>query len=61
MISEIQGYFLKERDEAVGTLFASLMLDFFIEKLGPEIYNIGVLDAYKYFVDKTEDLLAIQK
>lgn len=61
MIGEIQSYFQKERDEEIGTLSASLMLDFFLEKLAPEVYNLGVYDAYKYFMDKTEDLLGLQK
>lgn len=37
MISEIQNYFYKEREEEVGDLAASLILDFFIEKLSGEI------------------------
>ena len=61
MIAEIQGYFLKERDEEIGNLSASLMLDFILEKLAPQIYNQGIYDAYKYFTDKTEDLLGLQK
>jgi uncharacterized protein (DUF2164 family) len=60
MICEIKGYFLKERDEEIGDLAASFVLDFFIEKLGLEIYNQGVYDSYKYMSDKIEDLLGIQ-
>ncbi|MCT4605367.1 MAG: DUF2164 domain-containing protein [Marinisporobacter sp.] len=61
MISEIKMYFLKERDEKLGDLAASLVLDFFIEKLGSEIYNQGVYDSYRYMNTQIEDLLGIQK
>lgn len=61
MISEIKRYFLSEREEDLGDLAAALLLDFFIEKVGPELYNQGVYDSYKYISEKTEDLLGIQK
>lgn len=41
-------YFLNERDDDLGDLAASLILDFFMEKLAPEFYNQGVYDSYKY-------------
>ena len=61
MIRIIKAYFLKERDEDLGDLAASLILDFFIEELGPHIYNQGVYDSYKYIGERTEDLLGILK
>jgi uncharacterized protein (DUF2164 family) len=61
MISAIKHYFLNERDEDLGDLAAGLILEFFLEKLAPEIYNQGVFDSYKFMGDKIEDLLGIQK
>lgn len=61
MLSEIKAYFLKEREEELGDLAARLLLDFFMEKLAPYVYNQGVFDSYKYMSDRTEDLLGIQK
>ncbi|MDD4237321.1 MAG: DUF2164 domain-containing protein [Desulfotomaculaceae bacterium] len=61
MISAIKTYFMKEREENLGDLAAGIILDFFIEKLAPEIYNQGVYDSYKYMNDRIEDLLGIQK
>ena len=61
MISEIQRYFDNERDEELGDLAAGLLVDFIIEKLGPEFYNQGVFDSYVYMNDRVEDLLGIQK
>ncbi|MEA4900482.1 DUF2164 domain-containing protein [Desulfitobacterium sp.] len=61
MILAIKTYFLKERDEDLGDLAASFILDFFMEKLAPHAYNQGVYDSYKYMSERTEDLLGIQK
>ncbi|WP_423230549.1 DUF2164 domain-containing protein [Oxobacter pfennigii] len=60
MINEVQKYFLKERDEDLGDLAAGLILDFFMEKLAPDIYNQGIYDSYQYMNEKVEDLLGIQ-
>ena len=61
MISLIKNYFLKERGEDLGDLASMMILDFFTEKLAPEFYNQGVYDSYKYFTERIEDLLEIQK
>ncbi|WP_160670161.1 DUF2164 domain-containing protein [Clostridium sp. C8-1-8] len=61
MISSIQEFFYNERDEEIGNLAASAVLDFFIEELSSEFYNQGISDAYKYITDRTEDLLGLQK
>ncbi|HCJ57344.1 DUF2164 domain-containing protein [Lutispora sp.] len=61
MISLIKNYFLKERGEDLGDLASTMILDFFTDKLAPEFYNQGVYDSYKYFTERIEDLLEIQK
>lgn len=61
LIKIIKVYFQKERDEDLGDLAALLILDFITSEIGPEFYNQGVLDSYRYINDKTEDLLGIQK
>ncbi|WP_278287335.1 DUF2164 domain-containing protein [Caloranaerobacter ferrireducens] len=60
MIGLIKKYFINERDEELGDLAASLILDFFIEELAPEFYNQGVYDSYQYMSGQIEDLLGIQ-
>lgn len=60
MISAIKTYFLNEREEELGDLATSLMLNFITEELAPEFYNQGVYDSYKYMNDRNEDLLSIQ-
>lgn len=61
MLKDIKIWFSKERDEDLGDLSSNLILDFFIEKLAPEIYNQGVYDSHEFLADKVEDLLGIQK
>lgn len=61
MISAIKTYFLNEREEELGDLASNLMLNFIVDELAPEFYNIGIQDAYKYMSDRSEDLLALQK
>lgn len=60
MIGAIKKYFLNEREEDLGDLAATLILDFFIEKLGPEIYNQAIQDAYMYMNEKIQDLFEIE-
>lgn len=61
MIAGIQHYFLQEREEEIGDLAAGLMLDFIVENLAPEFYNMGVGDSHHYMRDAAEDLLSIRK
>lgn len=61
MISVIKDYFYNEREEEIGDLAASMLLNFITEELGPEYYNQGITDAYRYMNDRAEDLLGLQK
>ena len=61
LIRNIKIYFENERDEDLGDLAASMVLDFIIKDMAPYFYNQGVLDAYKYLSDRVEDVLSIQK
>ncbi|WP_350343279.1 DUF2164 domain-containing protein [Proteinivorax tanatarense] len=61
MLEDIKHYFKNERDEELGDLAAGLILDFFVEKIGPEMYNQGVYDSYQLMSDRVYDLLAMQK
>lgn len=61
MISEIKHFFQIERDEDIGDLAADIVLDFILEKLSPKFYNRGLADAHDYFLERTEDLLGLQK
>ena len=56
MIKRLQGYFLEEFDEELSAFRAEGVLDFFLESLGPSVYNQGVEDARIYMNRKLEDL-----
>lgn len=60
MISQIIEYFGKERDEEIGYLAASLILDFVSENLGPLFYNQGVKDSIAFMSDKVEDMYGLE-
>jgi len=55
-IKKIQDYFLTERDEDLGIIAASEILDFFLEDLGVKIYNQAVLDSKLFVSRKMDDL-----
>jgi len=61
MTHMIQTYFEQEQDEQIGSLQAMLILDFFLEKLAPQIYNQGIEDAHTYMSTKLDDIFEIQK
>jgi uncharacterized protein (DUF2164 family) len=61
MITSIKDYFSTERDEEIGDLASSRILDFIIDELAIEFYNQGVYDSYKYMTRSIDDLLSIQK
>ncbi|HEY5213754.1 MAG TPA: DUF2164 domain-containing protein [Acidobacteriaceae bacterium] len=44
-IASIQRYFEENFPEPVGDLPAGLLLDFFIDEVGPVIYNRAIADA----------------
>ena len=60
MVERIQNYFSNEREEEIGNLAATLILNFVVKELAPGFYNQGVQDAYRYMTERCEDMLSIQ-
>lgn len=60
MVLLIKEYFLKERDEEIGDLAASLFLDYLIEKLAPYFYNLGIQDCVGYMQERLDDLYGLE-
>ena len=56
LIEAIQAYFRDRHDDDIGELKASLVLDFFVERLGPPVYNQAIKDAHAFIQDKLIDL-----
>jgi len=44
-IASIQRYFEENISEPIGDLAAGLLLNFFVEEIGPAIYNQAIADA----------------
>ena len=44
-ISSIERWFQEERQERVGNITASALLGYFLEEIGPSIYNQAVADV----------------
>lgn len=51
--------FLDDFDEEISDFKADQILDAFIEKLVPEIYNTAIQDMKAYLINQLEDLDAI--
>jgi len=56
LIHSIRRYFLEERDEEIGDLQCGFLLDFFVEEIGPSIYNQALRDAQLRVQDAVADL-----
>ncbi|WP_163103083.1 DUF2164 domain-containing protein [Peribacillus alkalitolerans] len=65
MISDIQTFFLHERDEELSRFVAENILDFFKETIAPHYYNAGIRDSQKLVEDRMvgieEDLHSLKR
>ncbi|HUB50718.1 MAG TPA: DUF2164 domain-containing protein [Terracidiphilus sp.] len=61
-IASLQRYFKENQPEPIGELPAGLLLNFFLEEIGPAIYNCAVADAQarlnRHVVDLNGELFA---
>lgn len=60
LIEEIKKYFYNESGEDIGNLRGRMILEFFLEKIGPVIYNQGVNDAHTYMKSKLDDVFELE-
>ena len=56
LIRRLQGFFLEEFDEELSAFRSEQTLDFFLEALGPQVYNQAVQDARGFMLRKLDDL-----
>mgnify|MGYP002683508643 CR=1 FL=1 len=61
LIEKIKVFYSKEMEEEIGEFKAKKLMDFFMNELAVQIYNIAVEDAKEYMSQRIEDLLSIQK
>jgi uncharacterized protein (DUF2164 family) len=55
-IASIQRYFEKNMAEPIGELPAGFLLNYFVEEIGPAIYNQAVADAQARLQQRVADL-----
>ncbi len=61
MQEKIKKFFLDEREEEIGDLAAILILDFIIDNLASEFFNLGVRDCIAQINQNVEDLFGLEK
>lgn len=56
LMARLRSFFLEEFDEELSPFRAAQVLDFFLETLGPQVYNQAVQDARGFMQQKLDDL-----
>ncbi len=56
LIESIKHYFDENMDSEIGDLKARLLLEYFIQEMGPVIYNQAIVDAQSFITEKVNDL-----
>lgn len=55
-IASLERYFREHMDEPIGNVTAGALLGFFLEEIGPCIYNQGVADAQERMQARLQEL-----
>lgn len=55
-VASIQRYFEENLPETIGELPAGLLLNFFLEEIGPAVYNQAIADAQARMQQRVTDL-----
>ncbi|BDU85453.1 DUF2164 family protein [Clostridium perfringens] len=58
---ELLRYFKLEKNESLDDEELDKLIRFFVENLGAQFYIQGVIDSYKYIVEKSDDLLSVER
>lgn len=58
---ELLKYFELEKNESLDDEELDNLIRFFVENLGEQFYIQGVIDSYKYIVEKSDDLLSVER
>lgn len=56
LIRSLQGFFLEEFDEELSGFRSGELVDWFVERLAPPVYNQGVQDARRHLQTRLDDL-----
>jgi uncharacterized protein (DUF2164 family) len=55
-IASLRRYFEENLTESIGDLAAALLLNYFLEEIGPAIYNRAVADVQRHLQQRVADL-----
>ena len=55
-LASLERYLAENFEERVGNIAASALLNFFIEEIGPALYNKGVADAQERLALRVQEL-----
>lgn len=55
-VASIRRYFDEQMSEPIGELAAGLLLNYFLEEIGPAIYNRAIADAQLRVQERVSDL-----
>ena len=55
-VASLQQYFERNMPEPIGDLAATLLLNYFVEEIGPAIYNQAISDAQVRLQQRVMDL-----
>ncbi|WP_028535882.1 DUF2164 domain-containing protein [Paludibacterium yongneupense] len=55
-VESIERYFVEYMDEPIGNLQARSLLAFFLEEIGPAVYNQAVADVQQRMQERVADL-----
>lgn len=55
-IESIMRYFAEHMDERIGNVSAGALLGFFLEEIGPLVYNQAVADAQEKLLPRVQEL-----
>lgn len=58
---ELFKFFKEEKNEDINEEQIENLIKFFVENLGAQFYIQGVIDSYKYMVDRSDDLLSVDR
>ena len=56
LLRALQSHFHDQHSQEIGELKGSLLIDFFLEVLGPPVYNQAIGDARKFIQERLDDL-----
>jgi uncharacterized protein (DUF2164 family) len=55
-IASIERYFQENMEEKIGNIAAAGLLGFFLEEIGPSVYNTAVADVQERLLARVQDL-----